>query len=208
MNAFTSRIPSAIAAICVLIMIFRWSKKETDSIDIEIKGVITVFVLLTSFLFFFEARMAQIDMVMCFFITGAMIEGFKLVSENGRSYLPMAIFMGLGTITKGPIAFLLPMGSCATYLVLNKIRWKKIPWQALLLSLIIPIIWLRFVLLEDPQNDPLNYLQIILYKQNIVRYANSWHHNQPFYFFLITFLHDFLPWTPFFLIAMFFPLKK
>lgn len=206
-NAFTARIPSVCAAIGILLLMFQWAKKENDFID-QKKGMLTIYVLMTSFLFFYLSRIAQIDMLMCFFVTAAMLEGYKLITASSRSFWLMALWMGLGTITKGPIAFLLPLGSCACYLVFNRLSWKLLPWKAVLLSFVLPVIWLGLLVLEAYQNNNIYYLYDILIVQIFNRYANPWHHIQPFYYFLITFLHDFAPWSPFFLLSLFFPLKK
>lgn len=206
-DAFTSRIPSVIAAISILLLMFQWAKKESENID-QKKGMLTAYILLTSFLFFYLARTAQIDMVMCFFVTAAMLEGYKLMTVVGRSCLPMALWMGIGTITKGPIAFILPLGSCACYLFFNRLSWKLLPWKSVLFSFIVPLIWILSLGLEAYRTNQVDYLYKILIVQTFTRYANPWHHIKPFYYFLITFLHDFAPWSPFFLLALFFPLKK
>lgn len=207
-NSFTARTPSVLAAIGILFYLFKWVKKNPENKEDFSLAVFTSFILLTSFLFFYEARMTQIDMLLSFFVTAAMIEGYYLVSENKTNVWPMAIYMGLGTITKGPIAFLLPIGACATFMVLNKVTWSKLPWKSLLLSFLIPLTWITFLLIEVIKSNEWAYFQNLLFKQTITRYANSWHHEQPFYYFLITFIYDFFPWSPFFLLALIFPLKK
>lgn len=206
-NAFTARIPSVFAAIGTLLLMYQWAKKDEDTID-EKKGILTLYVLFTSFLFFYLSRIAQIDMLMCFFVTGAMLEGYKLVTVSSRSIWLMALWMGLGTITKGPIAFLLPLGTCACFLFFNRLSWKLLPWKAVLCSFIVPVIWIVFLVLEAYQKNNLDYLHDILFVQTVKRYADPWHHFQPFYYFLKTFLYDFAPWSLFFLLALFFPLKK
>lgn len=207
-NAFTARIPSALAAMGVLFFIFQWSKKDAENkIDFKI-AYLTSFILLTSFLFFYQARTAQIDMMLCFLVTASMIEGYQLISGERKSIWPMAIFMGLATITKGPIGFILPMGVCATYIFFSKLEWKKLPWKSLLISFIIPLTWLCFLLIEVIKTNEWDYFQNLLFKQTIVRYANSWHHEKPFYYFFITILWDFLPWSPFFIMTLIFPVKK
>lgn len=206
-NAFTARIPSVFAAIGTLLLMYQWAKKDEDTID-EKKGILTLYVLFTSFLFFYLSRIAQIDMLMCFFVTGAMLEGYKLITGNSSSIWLMALWMGLGTITKGPIAFLLPLGTCACFLFFNRLSWKLLPWKAVLCSFIVPVIWIVFLVLEAYQKNNLDYLHDILFVQTVKRYADPWHHFQPFYYFLKTFLYDFAPWSLFFLLALFFPLKK
>lgn len=207
-NSFTARLPSALSAMGVLIIMFQWVKNKSQNID-EIKlAYLTCFILLTSFLFFYEARMTQIDMLLCFFVTGAMVEGFKLIAKERASVWPMALYMGLGTIAKGPVAFLLPFGSCATYIFLNKIEWKNLPWKSLLISFLIPLTWITFLLIEVIQKNEWSYLNNLLFKQTIVRFADSWHHEQPFYYFLTTTLWDFFPWWPILFMALFLTIRN
>ena len=39
-----------------------------------------------------------------------------------------------------------------------------------------------------------SYLETLVIKQNVTRYADPWHHFQPFYYYLTTIPADFLPW--------------
>ena len=84
-NAFTARTPSVLAAIGILFFIFRWSKEDSENKNDKTLAILTSFILLTSFLFFYEARMTQIDMLLSFFVTASMIEGYKIIAENNYS---------------------------------------------------------------------------------------------------------------------------
>lgn len=207
-NSFTARLPSALSAMGVLFIMFQWVKNKSQNNDDIKLAYLTCFILLTSFLFFYEARMTQIDMLLCFFVTGAMVEGYRLISKERNSVWFMALYMGLGTITKGPIAFMLPIGACAIYIFLNKLEWKSLPWKPVLLSFLIPLTWLAFLLIEVIQKDEWVYLNNLLFKQTVVRYVDSWHHEQPFYYFLTTTLWDFFPWWPIFFMALIVSFKK
>ena len=41
----------------------------------------------------------------------------------------------------------------------------------------------------------MSYLETMVVKQNVTRYADPWHHFQPFYYYLTTIPADFLPWV-------------
>jgi 4-amino-4-deoxy-L-arabinose transferase-like glycosyltransferase len=52
------------------------------------------------------------------------------------------------------------------------------------------------------------YLEPILFKQNLTRYADPWHHHQPWYYYLTVVPGDFFPWSFFLPTALWLGLKR
>ncbi|MFO7962696.1 MAG: glycosyltransferase family 39 protein [Desulfobacterales bacterium] len=205
-NAWTARLPSAVAATIILLFMWRFSRKEENE---NLLPILTVLVLMTSALFFFQARIAQIDMVLCVFTTAASIIGYKAVSGSRYSAFWMGMAMGAGILTKGPVGYLIPAGTVVLFAAFKgRIGWKRYPLKALAWGLVPAVIWLVLLIIDVTAHNQWDYLKNLLFKQTVVRYVDAWHHHQPVYYFFVTFLHDFLPWTPFFFIAIPFTRKS
>ncbi len=205
-NAWTARLPSAIAATLVLIFMWRWSRWDDKSTHVSI---LTILVLMSCAKFFFQARMAQIDMVLTVFTTAALIIVFYAI--QGKSYSPfwLGMCLGAGMLTKGPVGLFIPIGSACTFALLEgRGAWRNIPVKGVLWGFIPILMWLVFLLVAVNSYNQWLYLDNLLFKQTVVRYFNSWVHLRPFYYFLVTFQYDFLPWTPILLLAIPFTRKK
>ena len=202
-NAWSSRLPSAVAATVILMLMWQWSRREETSW----LPFLTVVVLLSCTKFFFQARMAQIDMVLCLFTTAALLAGYRAMTGKPYSAFWLGIFMGLGILAKGPVGYLIPAGAMALFAVFGgRSAWRKYPIKSLLWGLVPVIGWLLLLVLDVILHDQWDYLNNLLFKQTVVRYFDAWHHHQPFYYFFLSILYDFLPWTPFLLLAL--PVSK
>jgi 4-amino-4-deoxy-L-arabinose transferase-like glycosyltransferase len=203
-SAWTARLPTAISATFVLWIIWRWSRADDrHKQEISLKPLLTVLILVSCFKFFFQARIAQIDMVLCLFTTAALTTGYNAIM--GKSYSPflLGLFMGIGILTKGPVGLLVPAGSMAVFtLISGRATWKNYPLKALAWALVPVLAWLILLVLDVALNNYWDYLNNLLFKQTVVRFFNAWHHHQPVYYYFVSILYDFLPWTPFFLLAL------
>lgn len=105
--------------------------------------------------------------------------------------------MGLAVLTKGPVGFIVPAGAYATVRLaagegglLKKSHWLWGPW----ITLAFPAAWLG---LAWWHGAPPGYFHELLYQQNVGRAAGELGHEQPWYYFLLSFPADFMPWTLF-----------
>ena len=198
-TSWSARLPSALAAVGVLILLAWWARgsEEEDRVLMWLAPLL----LISSVRFFFQARMAQIDMLLCLFTTGAFYLGFQaLTGKNYRPFL-LGLCMGLGCLAKGPVAYLLPLGVFVVFSFLRgRTTWRRFPWVGFIWGILPPLLWIGALLVEVAYQDQWAYLSNLLYDQTVVRFFNSWTHIKPFYYFLVTILHDFFPWV-FFLIA-------
>jgi 4-amino-4-deoxy-L-arabinose transferase-like glycosyltransferase len=203
-NAWTARLPSAISAFLVVWMMWRWNRSRGPEAEGDTPGsVLTALILVSCFKFFFQARIAQIDMVLCLFTTAALTTGYDAITGKPYSPFRLGLFMGLGMLTKGPVGLIIPAGSLAVFALFSgRDAWKHYPVKALAWALVPVLVWLALLILDVAMNNHWDYLNNLLFKQTVVRFLNPWHHHQPVYYFFVSILYDFLPWTPFFLLAL------
>ncbi|MXZ26996.1 MAG: glycosyltransferase family 39 protein [Gammaproteobacteria bacterium] len=163
--------------------------------------------LLACLQFTMQARSAQIDAVLCFFTTLSLYGLLRhlLQGPDWRWFSLGCLAAGLGVMTKGvgflPLLVLLPWAG---------MRWAGWNVQRLgggtrwLLgpaAFFAPLaLWLVPLLLRA-QGDPeiAGYLDNLLFRQTITRYADPWHHFQPFWYFFV----EVIPWAWFPLILLF-----
>ncbi|MBR1733790.1 MAG: glycosyltransferase family 39 protein, partial [Alloprevotella sp.] len=102
---FTSRLPSALAAILAALATFRFFARRRDAQT----GFLAALVFLTSSEVHRAAMNCRVDMLLTLFIVLALYAIARWV-EGGLRGLPLAaiLWMGCGTLTKGPVAILLP----------------------------------------------------------------------------------------------------
>lgn len=107
-NTFSARLPSVLAALGLLLLMFRWARDEEDS---PLLPWIYVLVLASCYRFFFSAHMVQIDMLLCLCVTASMLTGWRAL--QGLDYKPalLGLFLGLGILAKGPVGYLVPVGA-------------------------------------------------------------------------------------------------
>ncbi len=163
--------------------------------------------LLACVQFTMQARNAQIDAVLCFFTTLSLYGLLRhlLLGPDWRWYSLGFLSAGLGVLTKGvgflPLLVLLPWAG---------MRWASWPlkplgggarWLLGPLAFLAPLlIWLVPMMIKAQGNPEIaGYLDELLFRQTITRYADPWHHFQPFWYFFV----EVIPWAWFPLILLF-----
>ena len=157
--------------------------------------------------FTMQARSAQIDALLCFFTTLGLygILRHLLLGPDWRWYALGCLSAGVGVMTKGvgflPLLVFLPWAG---------MRWARWPlprldggarWLLGPLAFFTPlVVWLVPLILQSANNPEIGaYLDNLLFRQTITRYADPWHHFQPFWYFLV----EVIPWAWFPLILLF-----
>ncbi|WP_430457901.1 ArnT family glycosyltransferase [Rheinheimera sp.] len=197
-------LPSALGALLTLFLIVDlgsrlWSPQI---------GLTAGWLLLFSLQFTLQAKTAQIDAMVCAFITIGCYGLLRFMLYDGlwRWYYMAWVAMGLGVITKGvgflPALMLLPYiwyrlaGQGAPIVRSasgNSLRWLLGP----IMMLLTIGCWFFPLLIQVTQSqDPmlLQYRDNILWKQTVTRYADSWHHIKPFGYYLVEVIPVF--WLP------------
>jgi len=158
-------------------------------------GLLAGLVMATTSRTLLSAQWAAPDMLLCFFIT-ASFYGFLLGHRTGRrgGYLAMYVCAALGTLTKGPMALIIPGLAIPIYLLLSGRRSelpRMRPLAGFLVMALLIAPWLVMFGLGAGGGAAAN----LLLKQTVVRYASAWNNVAPWYFYLWHFPLDCLPWT-------------
>ncbi|MFQ2272601.1 ArnT family glycosyltransferase [Aeromonas enteropelogenes] len=193
-------LPSLLAGLLTLVLVWDLGRRLwTPQV-----GFLAGLLLLFTVQFTLQAKTAQIDALVTFFITLGLYSFIRFLLCNGgwRWYWLGWFAAGLGIITKGVglIALLVLIPAIWTHW--DKIRtasrsdWLKGLAGPLCMLLAIGL-WLVPMLLAVAQSgDPVlqAYRDNILLRQTVTRYANSWHHVKPFWYYLTSVIPPF--WLP------------
>lgn len=181
-------LPSLLSAIgCVLLvqdLARRLWNRET--------GLVAGLLLLITVQFVWQARQAQIDATLCFWTTLSLYGLLRhtLLGPQWRWCAIGCAAAGFGVITKGvgflPLLMLVPLWGL-------HLRWRNTTltgdarWLWGMLAFLGAIaVWFVPVLLAAQDNPALQaYRDEILFKQTIERYAQAWHHHEPFWYFIV-----------------------
>lgn len=197
----TFLIPNALASLLCVFCVFDIAAKLWNVKVARNAGLL----LLIAPQFIIQAKTAQIDAMVACWITVAMYGLLRhfFYKASLTWYLISWAFMGLGIITKGvgflPLFFLIPV------LVLHftgKHRFSKaqVNWRLLfgpIAMLLVLAAWLLPMLyIADTSHNPdfIAYRDNILFKQTGERYAHSWGHINPWYYFIVSVIPAF--WFP------------
>ena len=119
-NEFISRLPSALAAIAMVMAGFNWAKRERG----EHFAIIFSFVTLTCVEVFRAAVACRLDMVLTACMVGAIYMLYDLDEHKQRlrplRYLAVILLLSCATMTKGPVGTLLPCPIIGIYRLLRR----------------------------------------------------------------------------------------
>lgn len=203
-NEFTARFPVALYGMLLSFMVYFTGKKIVS----RKFGVISALILATSLEFVILAKFAILDIVVSTCIGFSICFGLLtyFCEEQTKKYFwwMFYIFSGLAVMAKGIPGFVLPFGTMFFTSIAAK-KFKEIfkpifliPGVILFLLIVLPWHLLMFKI-----HDPLFFNEYII-KHHLERFLNSHEigREQPFYFFIITFLWGFLPYTFSFIAAI------
>lgn len=203
-NEFISRLPSAVAAIALVMATFSWAKKIRG----EQFAVVIALVLATSVEFYRAASACRVDMVLTACMVGAMYLIYEVKAHEGRDnfwrYLLATLLLSGATLTKGPIGVLLPCLVMGVYLLLSGERFFPTLGRMTALcvaSCIIPTIWYYYAWTQGGQP----FLQLV-WEENFQRLAGTMSyesHVKPFWYNFVTLAVGMLPWTLLMVMALF-----
>ncbi len=198
---YLSRLPSALAAIAMILCVFRYfSRRTTMGL-----GVTTAFITATAFEVHRAATSCRVDMLLCCFTVLAilaMARHWERQPETWRLPWTGILMMSLAVLTKGPVGMLLP---CLIVGVWRLIRHTPF-WQAFLtlaLSglLALPALW--YVAAYQQGGEA--FLNMAM-EENFGRFTGQMsydsHKNGLWYYFAM-FPAGMAPWTLLALISLF-----
>ncbi len=186
-------LPSLLASMLTLWLTFDLGKRLWTPRT----GLWAAVAVLVSVQFVYQFKRAQIDPVLVAMTTSAFycIARHLLFGPNWKLLYAGFFLAGLGVITKGvgflPLLCLLPLilyRHAGFQPLTAKQSGDAKRWLLAMLAFFAAIaLWLLpvvYVGLTSDNPEHRQYLENILFKQTAERYANPWHHYQPFYYFI------------------------
>ncbi len=201
-HEWAARLPAALAALGTLALT-AWISRMILGRGMRQAAVL---VLAACAGFFALARLLTPDMLLTFWITAAIACAVKRHQGGGQLWGgAFFLAMGLGFMTKGPMALVVPMSAMLS------LRWRtprerrpSMPWATgLILTLVLGLWW--FVVQAMVHDKLYDYFAG---DELVKRFASGKHgRSKPIWFFFAVLPVAFLPWT-FFLPALFRDLRQ
>lgn len=192
------RLPAALAAIGAMLAIFELGRRRVSTRA----GAFAAVALGTAAKVHWQARNAQIDMTLTLFVTLAILAwAVARFEDRPRLSLLFWAFAALGTLAKGPMGLLVPIGAVGAYLVFRRDRAGVAalrPGRGALLYLAVLAAWF----LPAAIVGGASYAEAVAFRETVVRYVEPWHAIQPWYLYLWTTPVAFLPWSVFLVSAV------
>lgn len=197
---WTARLPSFLAAMLILLVVFKFSEKRFGN-EVALASSLITF---SSVMFFFLAGASVTDVTLTALVTLSSFSLYKFVSTREVSFyklLPAIIFCALGFLCKGPVAIVLTfmpvlLVSCfqRDFSWLARIKWFSSGFVFLLL--IAP--WVIASEIKTP-----GFIEYFFWNENLARYLlkdygdkyGTGHVHQYGSSWLMIFI-GFMPWTP------------
>ncbi len=200
-NNFAVRFPSVLAAglsaLLIFVLIRRMSRNAGEQTGLT--AILASLVFLSCFEVFAVGNTAVLDNIFAFFLT-ATIAAFYFASEaqprsaqEKRFLLLAGLACGLAFMTKGFLAFVVPVVVIAPYLV-----WQhrsrdvlRMSWLPLLTAVLVALPWGIMIHLQQP-----DFWNFFFWNEHVRRFmADDAQHKQPFWFFIMLAPVIFFPWT-------------
>ena len=201
-NNFAVRFPSALAVGLSAILIFflvrkaRWDQQKEDR---QFAPYVAALIFLTSVEVFAVGNTAVLDSLFSFFLTACIVAFYAATETTPKSakekawLLVAGLLCGLAFLTKGFLAFAVPILTLVPYLVWQR-RFAdilRLSWLPMLAAVLVALPWAIRIHLREP--DFWNYF---FWYEHIHRFAASdAQHKQSFWFFLLTAPPMVFPWT-------------
>jgi 4-amino-4-deoxy-L-arabinose transferase len=200
-NNFAVRLPSAMAvgmsAFLIYLLVYQMSR------NIDEKNALTVILSTLIFLSCFEVvgigNTAVLDSLFSFFLTATIVTFFlasealpKTTREKGFLLLS-GVSCGLAFLTKGFLAFAVPVLVLAAYLIWQHryLDLFRMSWLPILSAALVALPWSILIHLREP-----DFWRFFFWNEHIRRFmADSAQHKESFWFFFIAAPGSFLPWT-------------
>lgn len=194
-NEFTARFWPALFALAGVLMTYSAGRALYG----RATGIYSAATLGVSLLYYGLSRLIVLDLAVGFFISAALFSFIVAIEKPpgaNRRWLFMAFYaaMGLGLLSKGLIAFVLP-GAAMFFWVLLLNRWSRLrplyPFSGSLLLLAIALPWHVLAAQRNP-----DFLSFYFVHEHFQRFTSTVHDRaEPWWYFLAVFAVGFLPGT-------------
>ncbi len=184
---------SVLPALGIVAVMNKWVSAEAG----QNERLLSSFMLMSCGLFTGASIVLRMDMLMAFFIVLSLYTFYKMLKDpegNHRNAWLFPVYIFLAVFTKGPVGFIIPLLSTLVFLLLTK-RIRTVGrywgWRTWLVLLVGFGAWFGAVYHEAGYD----YLHNLLFHQTVDRAVNSFHHEEPFYYYLITIWYSLAPWS-------------
>lgn len=198
----TARLPNALAALAGALLL-GWAARRLYGAR---AALLTLVLFPTTIGLFAFAHAATPDMELSMSVGCAMVAGLLALRwpdpdparPRGRQrlwLLLVGVFLGFGTLAKGPVAVVLAGGSVLLWALLTR-RWRDafrfLRWEPIAAFAVVALPWYVACSLVNP-----GFPHAFLWYQNFQRYLTPvFQHIQPWWFFFPVLALGLLPWTP------------
>ena len=195
-SEFAHRFPSALAGFITIYITFLFGEKLFSTRV----GLVSGLMLATCVLFPQLSRWLILDPVFTLFFVLTVFylyKGFEKSEGRRKAYLCAGLFMGLGVLTKGPVAYLSLLVFFVYALLLKDVRrfWNKDLLWGFLLSAALALTWLIPACVKGGED----YTRTLVVWQTLgrIKGANVHTHPESYFFYFLRFPTEFLPWSVF-----------
>jgi 4-amino-4-deoxy-L-arabinose transferase-like glycosyltransferase len=199
LDEWAARFPSALMALGTMLLTWFLARRMYGGSA----GVRAGIIMATTPLVIALSRFVIFDMTLVCLETAALVcFWLATASDYRRAWLEVGMFaaMGVATITKGPVGFLIPLLSILAYQALRGRlgELKRLRWGlglAVFLAAVLP--WFIAVSLRHP-----DFPRYALWQESLERFAtSSAHRGGSYLYYLPVYLAGFFPWSFFLLLA-------
>ena len=202
-NEFAARLPSLVFTVLTALVI-GWFGRRLWNPQV---GWTAAVLLLASPLTFLMARVVILDAVLSFLLVASLVsfylacDGYNTASTNDatdrvrpavwkRWSIVAWLAIGLGILTKGPVALLLPLLVSVPFAVKRHSLRAVFHWPAVILAFAIAVPWV----LQMQRHLP-DYLHYVLVTETLKRVGtDQLHRSQPFWYFVPVLAAGAFPW--------------
>lgn len=145
-NEWTLRLPSALAAIAVLIMVYRYALQQSG----KWAALFAVQLLIANLGFAMLGRRAEIEMLLTALCVGSLLSALQYIqSQSSKNWIILSYFLlALALMTKGPLVILLvtlPLLIVAIYSKNPHIKAVLLSGRGWLIFLVVGLTWYAIV---------------------------------------------------------------
>ena len=145
-NEWTLRLPSALAAIAVLIMVYRYALQQSG----KWAALFAVQLLIANLGFAMLGRRAEIEMLLTALCVGSLLSALQYIqSQSSKNWIILSYFLlALALMTKGPLVILLvtlPLLIAAIYSKNPHIKAVLLSGRGWLIFLVVGLTWYAIV---------------------------------------------------------------
>ena len=194
---WAARLPSAVDATLLVIAVYFFLRRFRPGFHLDGALITASAAGVIGF-----ARAVSTDTPLATVFTIALLAWYAWYENGARRYLAaFYVFLGLGTLAKGPVAPFLAALIILVFALVQRqaaLLWRTFWIPGILLFGVVALPWYVAVQIRNP-----DFFRVFILQHNLARFGtNLYHHKEPFWYFLPVLLLGLLPWTVFVVAAL------